>query len=624
MILQAIPSQNPRFLMGPNNMQFFNRQSSFVKKIILTAMTAVLILSGSVLQSRILKVEASPDVLLVSHTAIPFGTVFPGEVLDETYTVSLDTSVDDDEYQTALEPLEGVLDLCPFLEVIAIDDPDEGDTFAAALLARPGDEIDSWQVRLTVPGIEGQIAQDHDGDIVVTGGDYGCKIIITTDTEAGPRLAIEKSGVFNEVNNHIVYTIDWEITGEGLIEDVFITDELPFGTLFVAATPPGTYSTTTDSVTWELGDIVAPDAGSVSFEVDSFFDVFYDDVLNFLPGSSAPGAIRVLDATIDSPVPPDLEGAAFPVIGVPDLSDTDGKFVNTLFAGDFGAGIETKTVDDEAQTFVALGDGGKIVIDTTAGTPLVNSVGTDFVLFETPNTGGKDPACVSATAVDDTVYPLGVSAACGGAKEFKFQATGDAPGSGVPINLDSLGVPADTAIKSITIHDIFDGHALGSTGSSGYDLDAIIGRSPVCEIDNTATISATGFDPVESSFTVFVPNSECEEIELFSLAGPPGDTGSDGEGGGSGGGDGGVSGFGQVSGGASGASGSSSSGGSSSNPTPPSLPQVLDEGGIVAGVTELPRTGLPPAILLIALFALSIMLKSRALFLPGKFQDEVT
>jgi len=504
-------------------MSQFIRKSIWAKRAIAGLATLVLVAVGSGLQSNILKVDAAPDVLLISHTAIPFGTVFPGEILDETYTVTLDLSVDDDIYQTEIQPLEGVLNLCPFLEIIPIDNPDEGDAFASSTLTRPGDTVDSWQVRLTVPGIEGHIAQDHDGGIVVEGGDYGCKIIITTDREPGePTLDLQKSAEYDAATGEITYTIDWTVGGEGTIEDLTITDQVPAGTAFISADNGGVHNLVTNVVTWNLGDIVAPDSGSVEMVVDSFFDVFYDAVLDYQPGASAGGEIRVLDATTDSPVPPDLEGAVFPVLDLLDLSAIDGAFVNTVFVGDFGAGVEGKTVDDEARTFVAMGDGGEATVGHSNGMYLGNGAGDDFILYETP--GGRDPSCVSVTALDDTVYPLAANPACENEQAFKFQDTGDADAFGVALNLDSLGVPAGTQIKSVTVYDIEDGHILGTTGSPGYDLDALTPAD--CLIENSATavgtfgqgeISATATADVEVETAICEP--EVPPRVLFEKSG---------------------------------------------------------------------------------------------------------
>jgi hypothetical protein len=135
----------------------FFEQSRTAKKLLLGFLTLGVVVFGSFLQSRILKVSAAVQVLLVSHTAIPFGQVFPGEELSETYTVQLDTSANAATYTTSTGTLPNLKDLCPFLTITSVDNPSEGDVFAAAFLTRPGDTIDSWQVKLNVPGIQGHL-----------------------------------------------------------------------------------------------------------------------------------------------------------------------------------------------------------------------------------------------------------------------------------------------------------------------------------------------------------------------------------------------------------------------------------------------------------------------------------
>jgi len=161
-----------------------------MKRLLVGFATLVLVLGGSLAQQQILRVKADVQVLLVSDTALPFGTVFPGEELAKTYTVQLDTSATSSTYITVLtppsndeqDPLFGRKDLCPYLNLKNIDTPAESDVPEESTLARPSDTLDSWQIKLTVPAIEGHVAQDHTGGIVVTGGDFGCKISITTDT----------------------------------------------------------------------------------------------------------------------------------------------------------------------------------------------------------------------------------------------------------------------------------------------------------------------------------------------------------------------------------------------------------------------------------------------------------
>ena len=226
-------------------MALFTSQPSLVKKAILTGLTVVLILSGSLLQGQILKVEAAVQVLVVSDTAIPFGTVFPEEVLDKTYTVRLDTSAKASTYDTVLEALPATQDLCPHLAVSSLDVPAEADTLAAATLQRPADTVDNWQVRLTVPGLQGQVAQDHEGNIVVSGGDYACKITITPAGEVHGMKFEDKNG--DGKKNHgdpglPGWTIYLDSNDNGLLdngEQSVVTNQS--GEYWFMSLAPGTY-----------------------------------------------------------------------------------------------------------------------------------------------------------------------------------------------------------------------------------------------------------------------------------------------------------------------------------------------------------------------------------------------
>lgn len=165
----------------------------FMKLLGVAGCAVILVSTGVLMQDSILKARAAVQVLLVSHTAIPFGTVFPGEMVSETYTVYLDDTVDEAVYYSHLETVPEKLDLCPFLAIQPIDEPPEGDTFATSTLVGPiVDRLDRWQVKLTVPAIEGHVAQNHDGHIIVDSGRYACKIVVITPTFEGCPLGYWK------------------------------------------------------------------------------------------------------------------------------------------------------------------------------------------------------------------------------------------------------------------------------------------------------------------------------------------------------------------------------------------------------------------------------------------------
>src|SRR3990167_10615066 len=79
---KSLAKSASRFAFAPlRRLRALTTGRVWAKRAVAGLATLVLVAVGSGLQSNILKVDASPDVLLVSHTAIPFGTVFPGEIL---------------------------------------------------------------------------------------------------------------------------------------------------------------------------------------------------------------------------------------------------------------------------------------------------------------------------------------------------------------------------------------------------------------------------------------------------------------------------------------------------------------------------------------------------------------
>ena len=144
-----------------------------------------LVFGGSLWQKQVLSVEASVQVLVVNPEAIPFGSVYPGENLSETYKVGLTDASTYANYFTSLLPVDGSLDLCPLLQISSIDAPAEGDALGFAQLKKPDDTGDAWQVRFSVPALKGRVAQGHDGEVIIESGDYACKIKIIVKTIEG-------------------------------------------------------------------------------------------------------------------------------------------------------------------------------------------------------------------------------------------------------------------------------------------------------------------------------------------------------------------------------------------------------------------------------------------------------
>jgi hypothetical protein len=161
-------------------MLLFLKQSKLAKRLAASLATLALVFSISLLQSNVLKVKADVQVLVVSDTALPFGMVFPGQNLTRTYVVQLDTSAATASYTTVLDPIAGNGNLCPSLHITNIDKPDEPDSLGIARLTQGTDLADTWQILLDGPALIGQVADDHNGGIVVSGGGFACRITIAT------------------------------------------------------------------------------------------------------------------------------------------------------------------------------------------------------------------------------------------------------------------------------------------------------------------------------------------------------------------------------------------------------------------------------------------------------------
>ncbi len=269
------------------------------KKVLLAALGLSLIMAGSIWQQRILQVQAAVQVLLVSHTAIPFGTVFPGENLSETYNVQLDTSANSAIYNTTLEPVEGKLNLCPFLQLTPIDAPNEGDTIAASNLTKITDVLDKWQVGFSAPAIAGHVSQDHEGKITVEAGDYECKIIVITQDQKDERRMTGGGSVFMANGDRVTHgfelhcditnlpnrlEINWEGIGKGkktdnkfyleMLTSAVCSDDLNHS----AEKPEHAWDTYTGSGTGKLNGV---SGATASFVLTDFGEPGKNDMATF-------------------------------------------------------------------------------------------------------------------------------------------------------------------------------------------------------------------------------------------------------------------------------------------------------------------------------------------------------
>ena len=148
--------------------------------LILTALIFASFFGFAKIGERIINVKAQLDDLVVLPLTINYGNVFPEEILDKDFTVSLSDSAIADEKVITYKVEENQIsdnNLCEFLTTQNAED--EGDTMIKSSLD-PIDRDDLWGIELDVPCIEGYLPQGEECKTIPKEDDYDCEIVITT------------------------------------------------------------------------------------------------------------------------------------------------------------------------------------------------------------------------------------------------------------------------------------------------------------------------------------------------------------------------------------------------------------------------------------------------------------
>lgn len=146
-------------------------------------------------QFKAIEVSASIIPVLVHEEHLDFGTSFPGEERQGSFTVYFVEEYEEDgvnykiiQKRKPLPPehpeypnggdseMPGYYrNLCPYLTKVSIEG--EGDLETGAFVGRT-DLSDAWIIYFKVPAIVGHIGQDNINGVVTSNGEYGCDISI--------------------------------------------------------------------------------------------------------------------------------------------------------------------------------------------------------------------------------------------------------------------------------------------------------------------------------------------------------------------------------------------------------------------------------------------------------------
>ncbi|MEA1909987.1 MAG: hypothetical protein U9M89_03120, partial [Patescibacteria group bacterium] len=239
------------------------------------------------------------------------------------------------------------------------------------------------------------------------------------------------------------------------------------------------YSDVTNTVTWDLGSVLAPDSGTLSLTVwvDDAFASSVEAVNQGTKKNGDPVAAErsIAENTLGAPQSAGLPG------------DTPGYPVNEWF---FSLGFAMDGTTGNAAS-----------IDLAFDTPIFNGPGDDIKVYEVTYSGPYGDEMVKIEASNDmTIWEdLGTIARDG---------TVALPGS-------------MQSAKYIRLTNMSD-PALFEAGADGYDVDAVQALHPgICYIDNTAAISGlffiTSYNSVEISDEDTVGSVINEEVCIPEL-----------------------------------------------------------------------------------------------------------
>ncbi len=222
-----------------------------------------------------------------------------------------------------------------------------------------------------------------------------------------------------DAGDPLTYTLTWEVGGNAFADNVVLTDTLPADATFVSASDGGTYDSASHTVTWNLGNLVPGDMGTVTLVVQTPAPAENGALLTNTAGiTDASGAAAVVTetTTLRSFVEFTLTKA-----DMPDPVDAGSLLTYTLTWEVGGNGfahnvVLTDTLPADA-TFVSASDGGAYdsashTVTWNLGELVPGDMGTVTLVVQAPgrvedgtlltNTAGITDASGAAAVVTET------------------------------------------------------------------------------------------------------------------------------------------------------------------------------------------------------------------------------
>ena len=521
---------------------FLQGQDVLKRRLAMLLIAPILIISGGVPSLGV----HSPAVIVLDPSPCGGQTVAPGATA--IYTITITNNGPD----AASSPID-----------IALADTD-GVNFVSAVfdgggspitqVAIPPDDFATVELRVTASASAPYLASTTTTFTATRSDDptVTSSIDCVTTVSEGPAVAMTKTAddVTPLVGQMLTYTIGWDNPGPQTVTGFVVTDTLDADLTFVDAGGGGTYDSGTRTITWTIGNLVAPAGGSVTFTatVDEVPDL--TQISNTATGDGSDVASGQAQVTVTVQAP-DLNLSksvsdttarpgdrltytiAYRNEGNDDLANTvltdvidpsltvDTSTITapgvlsggqiTWSLGTLAAGSATQTVSFEAT--VSVVPDGTSITDTATGdgdsmAPVTSNLVMTTINSEADLTiskvGGPDPVTAGEVVVYDiTVSNLGPNDNSG------FTVTDT-----LPAQVSSVVAPGCVIAGSVVTcssSGILDGASQVFTITA--TVDPAVAQGTV--VTNTASVSSTGTaDPSASNDSTFETTTVIAETDL--------------------------------------------------------------------------------------------------------------
>jgi uncharacterized repeat protein (TIGR01451 family) len=317
-----------------------------------------------------------------------------------------------------------------------------------------------------------------------------------------PNLTLTKTAPATTAGNTITFTLAYANTGNAPAYNAVLTDVIPAGTTFNAATGGGTFAAGT--VTWNLGTLAIGATGSVTLTVNVLLDGTYANsaTLNYRAGTTPRSVTSNTTSTTRDADVPVANPDAFTVA-------EDSSTALNVRANDTGLGdppIVTTIAAAPANGTATVNAGGTIQY-----TPNANFTGTDtfqYTITDATNQSSTATVTVTVTPVNDPPTAANDAATVAedsGATVVNVLANDStAPDTGETLTVTAVTQPAAGGAVTLTGGVVRFTPAANFSGTTTFTYTVSDGNGGTATATVTVTVTAVNDPPTANNDAVTV------------------------------------------------------------------------------------------------------------------------